>query len=75
MDKPREYYGQWNKSVRKRQIPYDFIYMWNLKNYTNKIETVIESRLMVARGEGIWGIGILGKKDDGINKYKLVITE
>ena len=57
MNGPGEYYANENKSVRKRQIPYDFIYMWNLKNYTNKIETVIESRLMVARGEWRWGTG------------------
>ena len=26
------YYAEWNKSDRERQIQYDFIYMWNLKN-------------------------------------------
>ena len=29
------YYAKRNKSVRERQIPYDFIYMWNLKNNIN----------------------------------------
>ena len=32
MDEPRGYYDKWNKSDRERQISYDFIYMWNLKN-------------------------------------------
>ena len=31
MDGPRDYHTKWNKSDRKRQIPYDIIYMWNLK--------------------------------------------
>ena len=33
----REYYAKWNKSDKERQILYDFIYMWNLKN-KNKTE-------------------------------------
>ena len=33
---------------------------------------VTENRLMVARGEGIWG---LGEPGDGIKTYKLVVTE
>ena len=36
MDGPREYYANWNKSDRERQIPYDFTYMWNLKNKINE---------------------------------------
>ena len=35
MDGPRGY-AKWNKSDRKRQILYDFTYMWNLKNKTNE---------------------------------------
>ena len=34
MDRLGGYYAKWNKPDRKRQIPYDFIYMWNLKNKT-----------------------------------------
>ena len=30
------YYAKQNKSVRKRQIPYDFIHMWNLRNTTDE---------------------------------------
>ena len=31
MDGPRDYHTKRNKSERERQIPYDIIYMWNLK--------------------------------------------
>ena len=33
MDQQEEYYAEWN---RERQIPYDFTYVQNLKNKTNK---------------------------------------
>ena len=36
MNGPRGYYAKWNKSGRESQIPYDFTYMWNLKNKTNE---------------------------------------
>ena len=36
MNWPRGYYAMWNKSVKERQIPYDFTYMWNLKNNINE---------------------------------------
>ena len=36
MDGPRVYYAKWNKSDGEKQIPYDFTYMWNLKNKTNE---------------------------------------
>lgn len=32
MGGPRRHYPKGNKSDRGRQIPYDFSYMWNLKN-------------------------------------------
>ena len=35
MDGAREYYAKQDKSVRGRQIPYDFI-MWSLRNKTNE---------------------------------------
>ena len=35
MDEPGECYTKWNKPVRERQIPYDFIHMWNLMNKLN----------------------------------------
>ena len=36
MDGPRGYYAKWNRSDQERQISYVFIYVWNLKNKTNK---------------------------------------
>ena len=36
MEGSRGYYAKWNKSVRESQAPYDFIYMWNLKNNINE---------------------------------------
>ena len=36
MDGPRGYLAKWNQPVRMRQRPYDFIYIWNLKNNRNK---------------------------------------
>ena len=36
MDGAREYNARWNKPVRERQIPYNFIYTWNLRNKTEE---------------------------------------
>ena len=36
MDGLREYYAQWNKSDRERQMLYDIPYMWNIKNETTE---------------------------------------
>ena len=36
MDGPRVYHTKWNKSALKRQIRYDFTYMWNLKRNINE---------------------------------------
>ena len=32
----RRYYAKQNKSVRERQISYDFTHMWNLRNKTDE---------------------------------------
>ena len=49
-----------NKSERKRQIPYDITYMWNLKYDTNELicETETDSQtqridLWLPRGRGV----------------------
>ena len=62
MGGPREYYIQWSKSDRERQILYDITYMWNLKNNTNesiyKIETdsqTQKTKLRLPKGKGGWG--------------------
>ena len=36
MDKTRVNHAKWNKSVRERQISYDFIHMWKLENKTDE---------------------------------------
>ena len=36
MDEARAYYTKRNKPIRERQIPYDFIRIWNLRNKTNE---------------------------------------
>ena len=36
MDETRDYHTKWSKSDRERQIPYDTIYIWNLKYGTNE---------------------------------------
>ena len=41
--------GSQNKSDRERQIPYDFIYMWNLK--TNQVNK--QNRLIDAEGKSL----------------------
>ena len=30
------YYAEWSKSVRERQISYDFTHTWNLRNKTDE---------------------------------------
>ena len=63
VDGAREYNAKQNKSVRERQIPYDFTHLWNLRNKTNKQRKKresdkprnrflnMENKLMVTRGE------------------------
>ena len=66
MDGAREYNVNQNKSVIERKIPYNFTYMWNLKNKTNDQSErerererekpknrpfTIEDKMMVTRGE------------------------
>ena len=36
MDGARGCYAMQTKSVRVRQIPYDFTHMWNLRNQTDE---------------------------------------
>ena len=58
MDGPRDYHTKLSKSERERQIPYDIIYMWNLKYDTNELiyetETQTErTNLWLPRGSGL----------------------
>ena len=55
-----------NKSDEEEQIPYDFTYMWNLKNKTKQNKNKLidtENRLLVTRREGGWGEGEMGEGD------------
>ena len=36
MEGARMYYAKRKKSIRERQIPYDFTQMWNLRNKTDE---------------------------------------
>ena len=54
----RVYYAKQNKSERKRQIPYDFTHMWNLKNKTNEQttkQTQIQRTNRWLEGRGVGG--------------------
>ena len=61
MDEPRDYHTKWSKSERRRQIPYDIIYMWNLKYDRNEpiFETETDSQTqrkdlpLPSEGEGL----------------------
>ena len=46
MNGPRDYHTKWTKSEKEGQIPYDIIYLWNLKYDTNKLiyETETDSQ-------------------------------
>ena len=37
MDGPRDDHTKWSKAERERQMPYDIIYMWNIKYNTNEL--------------------------------------
>ena len=62
---PWEHYAKWKKSDRERQIPYDFTYMWNLKNKTQFID--IENR-----GKGVLEEDEMDKKG---KKHKLSVVK
>ena len=59
VDGSREHCAKLNKPVRKRQMPYDLTYMWNLVNKINKIETDsdTENRLMAFKWDRDWESG------------------
>ena len=78
MDATRDHHTKWSKSERERQIVYDITYMWSLKCGTNKpiyrieIDSDIENRLVVAKGEGR-GSGM--DWEYGVNRCKLLPLE
>ena len=55
MDAPRDCHTEWSNLDKERQISYDSIYTWDLKQrvqmnlYTNRV-TDVENKFMVTRG-------------------------
>ena len=79
MDAPRDYHTKCGRPDRERQIPYDIIYMWNLKYDTNEIiyESKTDSQtqrpdLWLPRRKG-QGAGM--DWESGISRCTLVYTE
>ena len=67
----------------KEKIPYNFTYMWNLKNKRNKqnSDKPIGTHCQLSEERGLGGLVLnsekvfeLGEKGEGV-KYKLVVTE
>ena len=53
MDGPRGHYAKWNKSDRERKMPYNLIYMCNIKTKSKFRDA---EYLVAARGGG-FGVG------------------
>ena len=58
-------------------MPYDFIYIWNLKNRSNKQTKQKQTHRYKKQTDGYqrgrgWG---MGEKDEEIKKNKLVVTK
>ena len=56
MDGPRDYHTKGSKSKREKQIPYDIIYMQNLKYYPGTSLAVQWLRLHASTAEGTGSI-------------------
>ena len=56
MNGPWRYYAKWNKSERKRQIPYDPFYMCNLKQKTKSQAHIYREEIgsCQRQGSGKW---------------------
>ena len=55
MDEAWRYYAKWIQSDGERQMPYDFVHMWNIKtNKKPKKKEDTEDRKAVTRGEHKW---------------------
>ena len=55
-DGPRDYHTKESKSEKEKQIPYDIIYMWNLKYYPGTFLAVQWLRLHASTAEGTGSI-------------------
>ena len=56
MDWLTGYYTQWNKSDKERQIPYDFTYMWSLKNKKNEQTKWKQTHKYRKQTDGCWKV-------------------
>ena len=70
VDGAREYDAKQNKSPREKQIPYDFTYMWNLRNKTNdqrekKRQAKKQTFNYKERTDGLQGLGGTRELGDG----------
>ena len=67
-----------SKSVKERQIPYNFTYMWDLKNNVNdqtqqkQTRGHGDQRRWLPEGKEVRG---LRGKGEGVEKYKLAVTK
>ena len=64
-----------NKPVRERQMPYDFTYMWSLKNKIKEKTKLKQNHRYREQNDSSQRGGVLGAgcKVEGIKKYKLVM--
>ena len=78
MDGPRDYHTRWNNLARKRQIPCDITYIWNLKYDTNEHIHETETGSQIWRTD-LWlprGMGGAGMDwESGIRRCRLLYTE
>ena len=78
MGGPRRYFAEWHKSERGKQMQYDFTYMWKIDQKNKWIRrTEADSQTQrifwwLPDGRGVEG---LGRKDEGIKEYKLVVIK
>ena len=49
MDRTRDSHTKWSKPERKRQIPYDITYLWNLKYGTD--DAIYKTEIDHSQGE------------------------
>ena len=72
MKGPREYYAEWNKSDRERQVPLYITYMRNLKNNTKECTCKIETDSQIQKETCGYQRGEGRLTEYEINRYKLL---
>ena len=71
IDESGEHCSKLNMIVGERQIPYIFMYKWNLMNKTNK-QAIITSDIKIKNKLTVGVRGVTGEKGEGLsrNMYK-----